>query len=300
MNDSHSTAIISQLILSGIAFGSVYAMVAIGFNIIYNATGIINFAQGEFVMLGGMFIVWAHTALSLPIWAALPVAIVIVTVIGIVFERTAIHPVKNPTVLNLIIITIGGSFLLRGVALLIWGNDYYSLRSFLGDESVYILGAMVTRQHILVFAMLIVVALLLGLFFGYTITGKAMRACSYNRTAARLMGINPEFMVMLAFGMSAAIGALAGATIIPITGVEYDNGALLGLKGFCAAVLGGLGNNTAAIFAGVILGVLESLSAGYISSHYKDALALGVLLVVLFIRPSGLFGKAEISRLSKF
>lgn len=291
--------ILLQLVLSGVAFGGIYAMVAIGFNMIYNATGIINLAQGEFVMLGGLLTVWGSDSLGLPIWAALLLAVAIVMVIGVLFERLAIRPLKSPSVLVLIIITIAGAFLFRGAALLLWGDQYYSLPQFLGSEPVQIFGAMITRQHLLVLASLLVVAGLLALFFRFTILGKAMRATSYNRTAARLVGVPVRGMVMLAFGLSAGIGAMAGGVIVPITGMEYGNGVMLGLKGFCAAVIGGLGNNPAAVVAGLLLGVLES-GAGFFASDFKDAIALGVLLVVLFLRPSGIFGKAELSKLSEF
>jgi branched-chain amino acid transport system permease protein len=299
MGQETETYVLAQLFLSGLAFGSIYAMVAIGFNIIYNATGIINLAQGEFLMLGGMLMVWANQSLALPVWAAVVVSVAMVAGIGILFERAAVRPLRNPTVLVLIIITIAGSFLMRGAALLLWGDRVYSVGSFLGEQPVQIFGAMITRQHVLIFGTLLVVAAALAAFFSYTLTGKAMRACSFNRTAARLVGINAHTMVMMSFGMSAAIGALAGAVIVPVTGVQYDDGAMLGLKGFCAAVLGGLGNNPAAVVAGILLGIMESLTS-YVSSAYKDAMSLGILLVVLFIRPSGLFGKTSLRHLSDF
>ena len=292
--------LIPQLLVSGLAFGSIYAMVAIGFNIIYNATGIINLAQGEFVMLGGLLVVWAHKALGLSLLMSVPLAVVIVALVGVAFERLAIRPLHDPSVLVLIIITVGGSFILRGTAMLVWGKESYSLAQFSGSDAIRYFGAAITYQHVWVWGTLALVVAALGYFFGRTPTGKAMRACSYNRTAARLVGINAHTMVMLAFALSAGIGALAGAVIVPINNVDYDCGALLGLKGFSAAVLGGLGNVFAAVVAGVFLGIVESLSAGLISSHYKDAIALALLLVVLFVRPSGLFGRAELSRLSEF
>ena len=300
MDEAQQTSLFMQLLLSGIAFGSIYAMVAVGFNIIYNATGIINLAQGEFVMLGGMLTVWGIESLHLPPAAACLLAVVMVAALGVLFERSAIRPLRRPTVLTMVIVTIAGSFIFRGAALLIWKDGLYSAPAFLGDEPVRFMGAAITRQHILVMVTLAVLAVLLALFFGYTMTGKAMRACAFNRTAAQLVGVSPRNMVMLAFGLSAGIGGLAGAVLVPITGMDYSNGAMFGLKGFAAAVLGGLGSNPAAVAAGVLLGILESLATGYISSGYKDAIALGVLLLVLFVRPSGLFGRAEISRLSKF
>lgn len=289
-----------QYVVSGIALGSLYAMVAIGFNIIYNATGIINLAQGEFVMLGGLIVVWTRQSLDLPMGFGLLLTVAIVAGIGIAFERLAIRPLKNPSVLTLIIITIGGSFIFKGTAMIIWGKDVYSLPQFSGEHSIWLLGAAIKPQDLWVWGTLAAIVTLLNVFFKYTVMGKAMRACSYNRTAARLVGINVETMVMLAFGISAGIGALGGAVVVPITSADYECGALFGLKGFSAAVLGGLGNNSAAVIAGIILGILESVAAGMISSHYKDAITLAVLLIVLFVRPSGLFGRTELSRLSEF
>lgn len=298
--ESDATIPLVQFLVSGIAFGSIYAMVAIGFNIIYNATGIINLAQGEFVMLGGMFLVWLHTALAVPVFLGVPLAAALVTLAGVLLERTTIRPLRNPSVLTLVIITIGASFVLKGLAMLAWGKDVRSLPQFSGEQSLWFCGAAIKPQDLWVWGTLATVVILLALFFGCTLTGKAMRAASYNRVAAQLVGIRSDTMVLLAFALSAGIGGLAGTMIVPITAMEYDSGAMFGLKGFSAAVLGGLGNVWAAVVAGIVLGVLESLAAGFISSHYKDAIALAVLLAVLFVRPSGLFGRATVARLSEF
>ncbi|HNY25938.1 MAG TPA: branched-chain amino acid ABC transporter permease [Candidatus Sumerlaeota bacterium] len=289
-----------QLLVSGLAVGSIYAMVAIGYNIIYNATGIINLAQGEFVMLGGMLTVWGATRWGLPVPVAILTAVCLVTLIGVTLERLTIRPLRNPTVLTLLILTIGGSFLLKGAAMLIWGKNVYYMPAFLGTEPIRFARVAIERQEVFVWVSLAVVTVALTLFFNHTLTGKAMRACSYNRVAARLVGINSRLMVMLAFGLSAGIGALAGAVVVPITNMEYSSGSMFGLKGFSAAVLGGLGNNTAAVVAGIALALIESLVAGFVDSTYKDAVALSVLLIVLFVRPSGLFGNAALNRLKEF
>jgi branched-chain amino acid transport system permease protein len=289
-----------QLLVSGLAVGSIYAMVAIGYNIIYNATGIINLAQGEFVMLGGMLTVWGATRWGLPVPVAILTAVCLVTLIGVTLERLTIRPLRNPTVLTLLILTIGSSFLLKGAAMLIWGKNVYYMPGFLGSEPIRLARVAIERQEVFVWGALAVLTVALTLFFNHTLTGKAMRACSYNRVAARLVGINSRFMVMLAFGLSAGIGALAGAVVVPITNMEYSSGSMFGLKGFSAAVLGGLGNNTAAVVAGIALALIESLVAGFVDSTYKDAVALSVLLIVLFVRPSGLFGNAALNRLKEF
>jgi branched-chain amino acid transport system permease protein len=287
-----------QYLFTGVTVGSVYGMVALGFNIIYNVTEMINFAQGEFVMLGGLIMVVCAKFLPLPM--AFVVTVAIVTAVGVLMERFTINPLKNASVLTLIIVTIAVSILLKGIAMFIWGKDPYVMQPFSGTRPIHLFGAAVQTQILWVLGISGVVVVLLTLFFRKTRYGKAMLACADNPEAARLVGIKVKFMVLLSFALSAAIGAAAGAVITPISLMEYDRGALLGLKGFGAAVLGGLGSFYGAVAAGLILGIVESLCAGLISSGYKDAVALLVLLLVLFVRPSGLFGSVEASKIKKF
>jgi branched-chain amino acid transport system permease protein len=289
-----------QYTLSGITIGSIYAMVAIGFNIIYNSTGIINFAQGDFLMLGGMLVVYFHKTLHFPLLISGFIAILIVGGIGIGFERLAIHPLKNPSVITLIIITIAASILFKGGAMFIWGKDAFYLPSFSGDEPIRLMGATILPQTLWILSFLILIFIALVCFFRFTIVGKAMKACAYNRSAASIVGINVNNMVLLSFALSALIGGLAGVIVTPITLVDYDRGSLLGLKGFGAAIFGGLGNIGGAVAAGIIIGLLESYSAGLLSSGYKDAVALVILLIVLFIRPGGIFARKEVQRLKTF
>jgi branched-chain amino acid transport system permease protein len=289
-----------QFIFMGIQRGSIYAMVAMGFNIIYNATGIINFAQGEFVVLGGLMMVTLTMALNLSVVFAFILSVAFVTVVGILMERFTINPVKSPSVLRLIIITIAVSIILKGGAMIIWGKESHFMNHFSGEEPLEFLGATLLPQSLWIIGILIFIVIGFIAFFNFTMTGKCMRACAINRDAARLAGINDRKMVMLSFALSAGIGAIAGIIITPIIQMDYTRGALLGLKGFGAAVVGGLGNSMGAVLAGLLLGVIEALSAGYISSHYMDALALMILLVVLFVRPSGIFGSSEAARLKEF
>jgi branched-chain amino acid transport system permease protein len=233
-------------------------------------------------------------------WIAFPIAVLAVTLVGAVFERLCIHPLKTPSVLTLIIITIAGSILFKGGAMFTWGKEAFSLSHFSSEKPILLLGATILPQTVWILGIIGIVVLLLGGFFKFTIVGKAMRACAVNRPAASLVGINVKKIVLLSFALSAAIGAIAGIIITPISLMDYERGAILGLKGFGAAVLGGLGNPMGAVVAGFLIGIVESLCAGLISSHYKDAVGLVVLLTVLFIKPSGLFGSAEVSRLKKF
>jgi branched-chain amino acid transport system permease protein len=289
-----------QYIFTGVAIGSIYAMVALGFNIIYNCTGIINFAQGEFVMLGGMFMVTLTTVWHLPVYIAFPIVVLLVVLAGVGFERIAIHPLKNPSVLVLIMITIAGSILLKGIAMFAWGKETRFMPHFSGESPIELLGATILPQSLWVLGSLATVVIGLAYFFNRTLVGKAMRACAYNPNAARLMGINARHMVTLSFGLSAGIAAIAGIVITPMILMDYQRGSMLALKGFGAAILGGLGSGPGAVVAGLLIGIMESLGAGYISSHYKDAIALVVLLAVLLVRPGGIFGNTEAQRLKKF
>jgi branched-chain amino acid transport system permease protein len=289
-----------QYTVTGMTIGSVYAMVAIGFNIIYNVTEIINLAQGEFVMLGGLVMVFLQVSLGLPVAIAFAGTVLIVTLVGLLLDRLAIRPIRQPSVLTLIIATIAASIMIKGAAMLIWGKDPFDLPAFSGRRPILFGGATIQPQYLWVVGFLVVTVIALTLFFNKTIVGKAMNACSENADAARLVGINVQHMVLLSFALSAAIGAVAGLTMTPIALMEYDRGAMLAVKGFGAAILGGLGSFPGAICGGLILGLIESLGAGLLSSGYKDAYALIVLLAVLFFRPSGILGNLEVSRFKRF
>lgn len=287
---------LTQYLLSGLATGAIYALIGIGFAIIYNSTGIINFAQGEFVMLGGMLGVYLLEKWQVPLLLALLLAIVGTACLGAFFERLAIRPLRRPTPLGLVIITIGGSILLRGIAMLFWGKDTHALPSFSGDAPIAVAGATLMPQHLWIFGVTVLLITATKLFFQHTITGKALRACAVNRRAAALVGIDVRRMVLFSFFISAAIGALAGIIIAPLTMTSYDVGIMLGLKGFCAAIIGGMSSGIGTVLGGILLGILESLGAGLISSGYKDAIAFIILLLILFLRPQGLFSRGESER----
>lgn len=289
-----------QYIVAGVTYGTIYAVVAIGFNIIYNATGIINFAQGEFVMLGGMSAVTLHHFLPLP--AAILAAVIITMMVGALIEVLFIRWLYRPSVLRMIIITIGLSILIRESALHIWGESVRALPYFTGTSvtAIRIGEVFVSPQVLWVIGISAVMVALLNVFFNFTLLGRQMRACAANRDAARLCGINAKNMVTLSFMLSAAIGALGGSIVSPITYVQYDSGTPLAIKGFTVAILGGLGNSTAAVGAGMILGILEAFSIAVLPAAYKDVISIAILLLILFIRPSGIFGSAEVARLKEF
>jgi branched-chain amino acid transport system permease protein len=289
-----------QYTVTGLTIGTIYALVAIGYDIIYNVTEIINFAQGEFVVLGGLFAVFFAVSLHMPIGLAFCAAIAVGTLIGFLMDRLVIRQARNTTVMSLIIITLAVSFILRGGAMLAWGKDPYNLPAFSSGSPIILAGAAIQQQALWIFGVSALVVLALTLFFRRSVYGKAMLACADNPNAARMVGIPVRLMVLIAFVLSAAIGAAAGVLITPISLMEYNHGALLGLKGFGAAVLGGLGNFHGALAAGMILGLVESYCAGYLSSGYKDAAALVLLLLVLFLKPEGLFGSSEAAKLKRF
>ncbi|MBI5418729.1 MAG: branched-chain amino acid ABC transporter permease [Deltaproteobacteria bacterium] len=289
-----------QYLVAGITYGTIYAIVAIGFNIIYNTTGIINFAQGEFVMLGGMSAVTFHQFMPLPL--AILCAVIVTLLIGAIIEIVFIRWLHKPSVLRMIIITIGISILIRESALHVWGESVRALPYFTGTSvtSINLGGVYVTPQVLWVVGVSAVAVAVLTAFFNYTLLGRQMRACSANRDAARLCGVNAGNMVTLSFMLSAAIGAIGGCVVCPITYVQYDSGTPLAIKGFTVAILGGLGNSTAAVGAGMILGILESFSIWVLPTAYKEAISISILLLILFVRPSGIFGSSEASRLKEF
>ncbi|HMN81203.1 MAG TPA: branched-chain amino acid ABC transporter permease [Burkholderiaceae bacterium] len=278
-----------QFLITGLTVGSIYALIALGFTIVYNATEAINFAQGEFVMLGGMTAV-ALNGTGLPMPLVFVGSVAFVTLVGLLMERLMLSPMRRPTVTNLIIVTIGASILLKGTAMLAWGKDGAVLPAFTGDTPIRFFGAVILPQALWIMASTLVVVLLVRTFFQKTAAGMAMRAAAANGFAASLVGINTKSMRAWSFALAAAVGSIAGILITPITLTQFDRGTMLGLKGFCAAIIGGLGNGPGAVAGGLLLGVLESLGAGYISSGYKDAIAFVLLILVLLLRPQGLLG----------
>jgi len=279
-----------QYLLSGITKGSIYAVVAIGFNLIYSATGVLNFAQGEFVMLGGMVAVTLTAYMPLPV--AITGAVVAVALAGCLLEVLFFRRLRRHSILHLIIVTIGLSIVIQEAALHLWDEKVRSLPYFTGNEvsSLHFLGAAVSPQVLWVLGTVALTVLALHGFLHFTLKGRAMRACSSNPEAAMLAGINLQNMRTLSFGLSAGLGALAGCVISPITMTHYEMGGPLAIKGFAAAILGGLGNPMAAVLGGLLVGIIEATSVSSLPAAYNDVAAFAILLGVLFVRPRGLFG----------
>jgi branched-chain amino acid transport system permease protein len=278
-----------QFVAGGLTTGAIYALVALGFAIVFNASGAINFAQGEFVMVGAMSAV-SLLGFGLPLPVAILLAIVASAVVALIIERVAISPARHAGTVTLIIITIGVSLFLRGLAQLIWGKGVFRLPGFSGDDPIAIGGATILPQSLWVMGGAAVAVITLAGFYRRTLLGKAMLATSYNRLAAQLVGIDTRAVLFASFGLAAALGAIGGVLIAPIAFTSYDAGIMLGLKGFAAAMLGGLGSFGGAVAGGLLLGLLEGLGAGFVSSAYKDAIAFVVILAVLFFLPGGLLG----------
>ncbi len=288
---------IAQYIITGLTIGAIYAIVAMGFNIIHNSTGIVNFAQCEFISFGGMFMYSLVVLGKAPMLVGFFISMVGVAVIGALIARGPIRYARSKEIIVLIFLTIGLSGTLRGTAQQVWGTDNVGVPAFSGENPIHLpIGATILPQHLWIFGITILVMLVLRHFFKNTMIGKAMRAAAVNRRAAALVGISVDRMILLSFALSGALGAVAGMIIAPISTASYDTGIMLGLKGFAAAILGGYGNFAGAILGGFMLGLLESLGAGLVSSQYKDAIAFLVLLLVLFFRPTGILGYGESER----
>lgn len=284
-----------QFAFSGLTVGAVYALVALGFTLIYNASDVVNFAQGEFVMLGGMVTVFLALA-GVPLPLAAVLAIIVTVLVGLALYAFAIDLARGSSPVTIIIITIGASIFLRGVAQVVFDKRFHALPHWFGQEPIRIGGAAILPQSLVVLAGAALIVGLIFLIIDRTILGRAILATAANRLAARLVGIPVRKIVALSFALSAAIGAVAGLLVTPITLTSYDVGTLMALKGFAAAMLGGMGSAVGAVVGGVLLGLAESFGAGLISSKYKDAIAFLIILATLFVRPQGLFGKRSTER----
>lgn len=284
-----------QFLLSGVTVGAIYALAALGFTIIYNASNVINFAQGEFIMLGGMLAVY-FAGLGLPIPLAFLLAVLVPALVGFLMAKLTIVPIKTAETVALIIATIGASQVIRGAVQVWLGKASHGLPAFSGDTPLHLFGAVLMPQSLWVIGVSALIVAALWLFFNRSRAGKAVLATSFNRLAAELVGINTDWVLFISFAMSAGIGALGGILITPITLTSFDIGIMLGLKGFVAAVLGGLGSGLGAVVGGLIVGIIEAFGAGYLSSSYKDAIPFVLILFILFFIPRGLFGAKTADR----
>jgi len=277
---------VPQYLASGLVVGGIYALIGLGFVVVFSVTRIVNFAQGEFVMLGALLTVTLQ-ARRLGAPAAFVLAVAAVAAVGAVLERLAVRPLRGAPGLTVLILTIGAAIAIRGAGLVVWGTDPFAVAAFSDGPPLRVGGAVVARQGLWVLGVAGAVFAGLWWFFTRTYAGAAVRACAINPRAARLMGIRVDRVFLLAFALSGALGATAGAVVAPITYATYDMGLMLGLKGFVAAVLGGLVSPPGAIAGGFLLGVVEALAAGLVSSAYKDAVAFVVLIALCLAQATG-------------
>lgn len=284
--------LLMQYIVTGLTVGSIYALLAIGFVTIYNITGILNFAQGEFAMIGALTCITFVNA-GFPMYVSIILAIFISATIGLIVERTAIRHARNTSVIILIIITIGVSTFLKGMGLIIWGTNPKQLAPLIKMEPIHFMGVVINPQSIFIFIVLLILLAVLYVFFEKTYIGSALRACEKNPRAAKLMGINTSTMSALAFTLAAALGAIAGILITPITDATYEMGFLIGVKGFVGMVIGGMHSIPGAVAGALLVGLLETFSGGFISTFYSDAITFLVLILVLFFKPNGIFARAS-------
>lgn len=286
---------ILQSLASGLTVGAIYALVGLGFSIIYNASHVMNFAQGEFLMLGGL-IGFSLTSAGVPLPVAVVIGVVLTGLAGIGLKWLVTGGTKSPSVTSMVLITVGAAIFIRGVAQVIWGKEYFLPPTFGSDEPIKLGMATIHPQSLWVIGVTIVLLIALRTFFVKTLFGKAIRATAENKLAAALVGIDTDRVLMASFALSGCLGALAGILIAPISLTYYSVGVILGLKGFAAAILGGLSSNVGIALGGLLLGLFEQLFGGFISSTYKDTAAFVIILLILFFRPNGLMGGRSAGR----
>lgn len=278
-----------QFLLAGLTVGASYALAALGYTLVYSASGMINFAQGEFIMLGAMT-ASALVAAGMPLLPALALAIVFTTLVGVIMVKCAVEPARTTSMTSLIIITLGAGQVIRGTVQITLGKGNHALPALSDDRPLHILGAALVPQALWIVGLTLVIVVALFWYFNATMHGKALVATSHNRLAAQLIGVNTMGILTFSFALSAALGAIGGVLLAPITFTSYDAGTMLGLKGFVAAALGGLGSAPGAVVGGLALGIIEAMTAAYGSSAYKDAVAFVLIILLFLVAPHGLFG----------
>jgi branched-chain amino acid transport system permease protein len=280
-----------QLVVNGLAMGCIYALVALGFLLIYQAVGALNFAQGELVMLGGFLGISLALGLKLPLPLAFLLTILLMAAIGWLFQRVAYYPLRNRPFAAVIISTVGVGIALRNGAQLIWGPNPLSFPGLFGAEPIRVAGTTILPQHLFIIAVTLLLLAAQYWFFTRTALGRQLQATAQDAEMARLMGIPVGRMIAATFMLSAAMAGVAGLLLAPVFFVTTDMGGMVMLKAFVASIIGGFGSIPGAIVGALFVGVMETFVAAYVSSAYKDAFAFLILILVLFVAPRGLFGE---------
>lgn len=285
-----------QLILSGIAQGSIYALVALGMTALFRATTIVNFGHGEFFMMGAFFVYVLINIAGLPFFAAAPLAVLAMFLVGVGVERGLIRPMGNAPHISLAMMTVAVSFLFRGIARVFWGREVYPMPPVFSFPPFEFGTLVITTQDLVISTVMLCLVLLFFVFFNLTKLGRIAQAASENPRGAALVGINVPAFHGSMWGIAAALGAVAGLLVAPITLLYPDMGGQILIRAFAAMTLGGFGHLGGAVAGGLLIGIMEQLAGGYISTALIDIFAFLVILVVLLVRPTGLFGRREIVR----
>jgi len=286
-----------QILLTGMAMGAIYALVALGYTLIWNAVSVVNFAQGDLVMVGAFVAVgWLANGLGLPLWLGLVVMLAAMAGFGALMAWGIYHPLRNASQLSAIVATLGLSMLLQNLAVLVWGPQPLPFEGPFGNATVTLMGVQVYLQYLLILAVLLVLMAAQHQMLQRTSIGRAMRATAQDPEAARLMGIRTARMIALIFAYAALLAGLAGWLLAPLFYVSSDMGVNLSLRAFAATILGGFGSIPGALIGGLALGIIESAGSFYISSEYIDVIAFGVLFAMLVFRPQGVFGELQLER----
>lgn len=285
-----------QVTFSGLSVGAVYALTALGFGIIYRGTGAVNFAQGEYVMVGGVTAGIVHELFGPPLGVTIIVALAAGALVGLVTDLVGVHFTPNPSADGITVASIGVAIAIKATVTILTGRKTYSLPSFSGDTPIPVAGASINPQMLWNMGLLAVGAVLLTLFYRYSRRGIMLRAVADDAETAEVFGVSYRSATAWSFALAGVFGALAGVALTPLTLISFDSGTLLGLKGFAAAMLGGLGSMSGAVVGGFLLGLSEAFVSGYGFSNLADVVAFAILLLVLFARPSGIFASAEVER----
>ena len=280
-----------QILFSGLAVGAIYSLVALGFVLIIRATNVVNFAQGDFAMLGAFAMMTLLTLLKLPYWLSFLLALAVMTVFGVIFNYGVYYPLRNRSFLPVIISTLGASIFLQNTVLAVFGPQAQPLEKVFKSSGFEVGGVFLDSQYLVILAVTVVAVAFQYFLFEHTLLGKKLQATSQDKDMARLLGIPVAWMIAITFIYSATLGGLAGILIGPVLFVSIGMGSIIALKAFSATIIGGFGDVTGAIVGGLLLGVVESFAGAYISVPYKDAFGFLLLFIFLLIRPQGIFGE---------
>jgi branched-chain amino acid transport system permease protein len=284
-------SLVPQLLFTGLGIGAIYALVALGFVLLIRAANVVNFAQGEFSMLGAYAMVILASGLGVPYLVALPISVILMAVVGVVFAGATYWPLRLRGQLPVIISTIGASIFLSNIVLVLYGPSPQVLPGLFDNPGFEVGGVFMDSQYLAIMVAVTLMVLLQHLIFEKTLLGKKLQATSQDKEMASLLGIPVATMILITFAYSAALGGLAGILVAPVLFVSVGMGAIISLKAFAANIIGGFGNIPGAILGGLSLGIVETFGAAFISVPYKDAIAFGLLLLFLLVRPQGLFGE---------